>query len=75
MLEAVTLHCPYCGEASESSVDCSAGSQAYVEDCAVCCRPIEVQVRVDDDVDAGEGDHEEPDHGGMTEGGVVKEHC
>ena len=47
MLEAVTLHCPYCGEAFESSVDCSAGSQAYVEDCAVCCRPIEVQVRVD----------------------------
>ncbi len=49
MLEAVNLHCPYCGESFESSVDCSAGSQAYVEDCAVCCRPIEVRIRIGDD--------------------------
>ena len=48
MLEAITLHCPYCGESFETSVDCSAGSQAYVENCAICCRPIEVHVRVDD---------------------------
>ncbi len=49
MLEAVTLHCPYCGESFGSSVDCSAGSQTYVEDCAVCCRPIEVRIRIGDD--------------------------
>ena len=49
MLEAIVLHCPYCGESFESSVDTSAGSQHYVEDCAVCCRPIEVALRVDDD--------------------------
>ena len=47
MIEAVVLHCPYCGESFESSVDTSAGSQHYVEDCAVCCRPIEVDLRVD----------------------------
>ncbi len=49
MLESVTLHCPYCGESFESSIDCSAGSQAYVEDCAICCRPIEVRLQVGDD--------------------------
>lgn len=46
MLEHVVIHCPYCGEGFETSVDCSAGSQAYVEDCAVCCRPIEIRVRI-----------------------------
>ncbi|HQV73392.1 MAG: CPXCG motif-containing cysteine-rich protein [Dokdonella sp.] len=48
MLEAVTLHCPYCGESFESSVDCSAGNQAYIEDCAICCRPIEVRLRINE---------------------------
>ena len=48
MLESIVLHCPYCGEGFETTVDCSAGSQAYIEDCAVCCRPIEVRIRVDD---------------------------
>lgn len=47
MLEFVLLHCPYCGEAFETSVDLSAGDQDYVEDCVVCCRPIVVGVRVD----------------------------
>ncbi|HET7842624.1 MAG TPA: CPXCG motif-containing cysteine-rich protein [Xanthomonadales bacterium] len=49
MLELVTLDCPYCGESFASSVDVSAGAQTYTEDCAVCCRPIVVVVRVDDE--------------------------
>ena len=49
MLEAVVIHCPYCGEAFETSVDLSAGSQRYIEDCAVCCKPIEVLLRVGED--------------------------
>ncbi|QBB69390.1 CPXCG motif-containing cysteine-rich protein [Pseudolysobacter antarcticus] len=48
MLDFVNLTCPYCGESFETPVDSSAGSQRYVEDCAVCCRPIEVFVSVDD---------------------------
>jgi hypothetical protein len=28
-------------------VDCSAGTQRYVEDCQVCCRPMNVSVSVD----------------------------
>jgi hypothetical protein len=49
MTETITIHCPYCGEGYETVVDLSAGSQRYVEDCAVCCRPIEIALRVDDD--------------------------
>jgi len=37
--------CPYCGEPISLWIDESGGrSQGYVEDCAVCCRPIDVQV-------------------------------
>ncbi|HEX3125184.1 MAG TPA: CPXCG motif-containing cysteine-rich protein [Rhodanobacteraceae bacterium] len=49
MTDAVTIQCPYCGENYETVVDLSAGSQHYVEDCAVCCRPIEIALRVGDD--------------------------
>ena len=48
MIETVTIHCPYCGEGYETTVDLSAGSQSYIEDCAVCCRPIEIVLRVDE---------------------------
>lgn len=47
MLEWVTINCPYCGEPFEIAVDCSAGSQEYVEDCQVCCNPILVQAEID----------------------------
>ncbi|MBL8298055.1 MAG: CPXCG motif-containing cysteine-rich protein [Rhodanobacteraceae bacterium] len=49
MLEFVRLHCPHCGESFDSRVDLSAGDQDYIEDCAVCCRPITVLVRVGTD--------------------------
>jgi hypothetical protein len=40
--------CPYCGEEFETSVDASAGLCSYVEDCQVCCQPIEMELRVDE---------------------------
>jgi len=49
MLETVTVTCPYCGESFATTVDLSAGSQRYVEDCAVCCRPIEIGLQVGED--------------------------
>jgi hypothetical protein len=49
MLPGVTVLCPYCGEAIELLLDASAGPQAYIEDCPVCCRPVRVDVDVDDD--------------------------
>jgi hypothetical protein len=44
--QTVQIHCPYCGESLEVLVDCSAGSQHYVEDCQVCCRPMELRVTI-----------------------------
>ncbi len=42
------VSCPYCGEASELSVDPGGGAlQEYVEDCEVCCQPWLVRVRFD----------------------------
>ncbi|HLK70906.1 MAG TPA: CPXCG motif-containing cysteine-rich protein [Steroidobacteraceae bacterium] len=42
-----TVHCPYCGEPFETLVDLSAGSAQYIEDCQICCQPIELDVQVD----------------------------
>jgi len=42
--------CPYCFEENELLVDLGGGSdQSYVEDCAVCCRPWQVRVTVDEE--------------------------
>jgi len=46
--EFVRVSCPYCGEDFETSVDASAGVCSYVEDCQVCCQPIEMELRVDE---------------------------
>ena len=46
--EFVLVTCPYCGEPFETSADASAGMCSYVEDCQVCCQPIEIELRVDD---------------------------
>jgi hypothetical protein len=45
----VTVQCPYCGESFETAVDGSAGPFRYVEDCHVCCQPIELAGEFDDD--------------------------
>jgi len=47
-VSAHAVRCPYCGESLDLAVDASAGAQRYVEDCAVCCRPIEVEIDVDE---------------------------
>ena len=39
------IDCPYCGEIIELLLDESVDDQCYIEDCAVCCRPMEVFVR------------------------------
>ena len=37
--------CPYCGETVTIAVDEGGGpKQRYIEDCPVCCRPIEISV-------------------------------
>jgi hypothetical protein len=41
-----SVQCPYCGEAFETLLDVSAGSASYIEDCQICCRPIEIGIDV-----------------------------
>lgn len=41
--------CPYCGEEISMMLDVSVGSQSYVEDCEVCCNPIEVRYVIEGD--------------------------
>jgi hypothetical protein len=41
------VECPYCGEPFETVLDLSGGSASYVEDCQICCRPIEFRLEVD----------------------------
>lgn len=43
----VEISCPYCGETLELLIDRTAGPQAYVEDCQVCCRPMDIRVTFD----------------------------
>lgn len=43
-LTEMTIHCPYCGESISVLVDSSDSGDQYIEDCQVCCRPIEIQV-------------------------------
>jgi hypothetical protein len=40
--------CPYCWEEISMVLDMSVTTQAYVEDCEVCCNPIEVRYVVED---------------------------
>lgn len=49
MIVLRSVCCPYCGESFETNVDPSGGSQEYVEDCYVCCRPIVFQLQADAD--------------------------
>jgi len=41
--------CPYCWQEISMVLDTSVPSQTYVEDCEVCCNPIEVRYAIQDD--------------------------
>ena len=40
--------CPHCGERISMLLDLSAGSQSYIEDCEVCCNPIEIDYQAEE---------------------------
>ena len=48
LAEFVSVDCPYCGERFATPVDLTGGSFRYVEDCQVCCQPIELAGEVGD---------------------------
>jgi hypothetical protein len=45
------IYCPYCGESQTVLIDTSESEQAYIEDCQVCCRPIDFIVSIDNQGD------------------------
>lgn len=41
--------CPYCWQRISVVLDLSTSEQSYVEDCEVCCRPILIYYRAEED--------------------------
>lgn len=49
-MEEHFYQCPYCWEQVSVLVDVSQTSQTYIEDCEVCCNPIQFQIQCLDQV-------------------------
>lgn len=49
LLKSVEIQCPYCGESISLTIDGSVEQQDYIEDCSVCCRPINLSIAVFDE--------------------------
>lgn len=47
-MEEQFFQCPYCWETISMLVDVSIEQQQYVEDCEVCCNPIEISISIDE---------------------------
>ena len=46
-LQESSIYCPYCGESIEVLLNPEDVGSEYIEDCQVCCRPIEFFLRED----------------------------
>lgn len=40
--------CPYCWQQISMVLDLSIGEQNYIEDCEICCRPVQIFYAADD---------------------------
>ncbi|MBW0001488.1 MAG: CPXCG motif-containing cysteine-rich protein [Verrucomicrobia bacterium] len=38
------ISCPYCGAVFSTFIDTSQGAFCTIEDCQVCCRPIQIDI-------------------------------
>ncbi|MFK7780935.1 CPXCG motif-containing cysteine-rich protein [Psychroserpens sp.] len=43
-MEEHFFQCPYCWESISMLVDISLSKQSYIEDCEVCCNPIQLSI-------------------------------
>lgn len=48
LLEAAEFPCPWCGEPNGIELEPGDAGQTLVQDCAVCCRPIELTLSATD---------------------------
>lgn len=44
-----SFQCPYCWEQITMLLDSSVGRQTYIEDCEICCNPIELVLGFEND--------------------------
>ena len=44
MLLEIQVQCPHCGEVITTTADTSQGDYATIEDCEVCCAPMNIEV-------------------------------
>ncbi len=42
ILREISFECPWCGEGNALAVDTSQGGYSTIEDCTVCCRPMQL---------------------------------
>ena len=47
-MEEAFFNCPYCWERISMLVDHSISDQEYIEDCEVCCNPIQLRIRIEE---------------------------
>ncbi|WP_299395872.1 CPXCG motif-containing cysteine-rich protein [uncultured Gelidibacter sp.] len=52
-MEEHFFQCPYCWEEISMLLDYSVPHQSYVEDCEVCCNPIQISVTISDQTITG----------------------
>lgn len=46
-MEEHFFQCPYCWEQISMLVDTSQDQQRYIEDCEICCNPIQITIIVE----------------------------
>jgi len=44
ILVETEIQCPHCGELYGTMIDTSQGDLSTIEDCPVCCRPIQLEI-------------------------------
>lgn len=47
--EWIQVQCPYCGEVFDIHATSEEAGQSMIEDCAVCCRPISLHIKVEEE--------------------------
>lgn len=52
--EFVELQCPWCGEVYGTQVDLTDRSRVYIEDCQVCCQPMQITITTNDRGELGD---------------------
>ena len=46
-MEEHFFQCPYCWEQISMLIDVSQSQQTYIEDCEICCNPIQISVVIE----------------------------